>query len=410
MTPWDAGRAVLLAMLLSWEMPAPASDGPALGKLVETAAKLRLVEGNFDKADQAQLAAIVQNLTDPEVRRKAEQLLPALERAAARSARDRPLLAEIQRLGGKAIREVVAPEWLRSIVGDEKLALFGRIVEIELNERTDGHKDPVPKKLTDRVTDDWLARLADQDLLRRLELSGTAITSAGFVHLKGLKNLERLNVCLTAADDRGFEHLAGLTNMKRMVVCSSKITGTGFQHLQGMKQLESINLHSSPASDAGLEAIGKIVSLKRLEIVHTNVTDAGLKHLASLVNLEQFHVHGPKTTPAALPFLGQLKELYELDVYDKAASNETLAQIAHLPKLRLLMLPNGVFDDEGVAYLAKVTTLEEVSLGSSKVTDASIDTLVGLPHLRKLQLGPARISAAGRERLRKRLPKVSITP
>src|SRR4029077_7982021 len=106
--------------------------------------------------------------------------------------------------------------------------------EIELNERTDGHKEPTPKPLSDRVTDDWLKLVADQVDLRRLELSGTAVTSAGLVHLKNLTNLERFNVCLTAVDDRGFEHLAGMTKMQRMVVCSSKITGTGFQHLQGM--------------------------------------------------------------------------------------------------------------------------------------------------------------------------------
>src|SRR4029077_7692277 len=119
--------------------------------------------------------------------------------------------------------------------------------EIELNERTDGHKEPTPKPLSDRVTDDWLKLVADQTALRRLELSGTAVTSAGLVHLKHLTNLERLNVCLTAVDDRGFEHLAGLTRMRRMVVCSSRITGAGFQHLHAMKQIESINLHSSPA-------------------------------------------------------------------------------------------------------------------------------------------------------------------
>ena len=150
--------------------------------------------------------------------------------------------------------------------------MFGRIIEIVLNERTDGHKEPTPKKLTDRVTDDWLKQwLVGQDRLRRLELSGTAVTSAGLVHLKDLKNLEVLNVCLTAVSDDGFEHLAGMTKMKRMVVCSSKITGSGFKHLSGMTQLESINLHSSPASDAGLEAIGKLTNLRRLEIVHTNV-------------------------------------------------------------------------------------------------------------------------------------------
>jgi len=388
----------------------PHADAATLGKIAMVAADAKLDGRRFDSVTQKQLDALGTNLTDPQVRRDMRKLLPSFEQAAAGRAHDRILLAEIKRLGGKATTEVFAPAWLRSITGDDGLAIFGRIVEMDLNERTDGHKAPVPKKLSDRVTDGWLKHLRGQDRLRRLELSGTAVTSAGLVHLKELRNLERLNICLTAVDDRGFEHLAGLTRMRRMIICSSKITGTGFRHLQGMKQLESINLHSAPASDDGLKAIGKLTSLRRLEIVHTHVTDAGLKHLADLSNLQQFHVHGPETTAAALPFLGQLKELYQLDVYDRAASNRTLEQVAKLPRLRRLMLVNGIFDDDGVKHLAKVTTLEELTLDSSKVTDASVEHLVGLRNLRKLDLARTKITADGRQRLKKLLPKTIVSP
>lgn len=389
-------------------------DSATLRQIAKVAAEVTIVGNKIAGAAREQMrslfASLVASLKDSQVRADTEAALPQFEAAAIRFQQDRVLLTEIQRLGGKATLEVVAPDWLRSIASDEGLPVFSRIVEIELNERTDGHKDPEPKKLSDRVTDDWLKLLAGQDRLRRLEVSGTAVTSAGLIHLKDLTNLERLNVCLTACDDQGFEHLAGMTKMKRMTICASKITGSGFAHLQGMKQIESINLHSAPASDAGLEAIGKLTSLKRLEVVHTNVTDAGLKHLAGLVNLQQLHVHGKETTAAAFPFLANLRELYELDIYDRAASNQTCEQIARLPKLRKLMLVTGIFDDEGVKQLAKVATLEEVTLDSSKVTDASIEHLAKLTNLRKLHLGPAKLSDAGRQRLKALLPKVTVTP
>lgn len=352
----------------------------------------------------------IEKLTDADVRAKMKALLPMLPAAASRHEADKTLLPAIQHVKGKATFEVFAPDWLRAIAGDEHLAIFSRLAELDLNERTDGHKEPEKKELKDRVTDDWLKQLKGQDQLRRLELSGTAVTSAGLVHLKDLKNLERLNVCLTAVDDKGFEHLAGLTNMRRMTICASKITGSGFEHLGGMKQLESINLHSAPASDAGLVAIGKLTSLKRLEIVHTHVTDAGLKHVANLTNLQQLHIHGPETTAAALPFLANLKELYELDVYDKAASNETIAQIAKLPKLRKLMLVIGTFDDAGVKQLAGMATLENLTLNSPNVTDASIDAISQLKRLRTLNIGGTKITAEGKAKLQAALPKTVITP
>ena len=388
----------------------PHADAATLRQMAKLAAEAKLTDGKFGSEARQELAALARSLTDPQVRGETEKLLPAFESAAIRGQQDRALLAEIKRLNGKATLEVVAPDWLRSIASDEGLPVFNRIVEIELNERTDGHKDPEPKKLSDRVTDDWLKQLAGQDQLRRLEVSGTAVTSAGLIHLKELTNLERLNVCLTACDDRGFEHLAGMTHMKRMTICASKITGSGFAHLSGMKQIESINLHSAPASDAGLAAIGKLTSLKRLEVVHTQVTDAGLKHLTGMVNLQQLHVHGKETTAEAFPFLSQLRELYELDIYDRAASNQTLEQIGRLPKLRKLMLVTGIFDDDGVKHLANVPTLEEVTLDSAGVTDASIEYLVKLPILRKLHLGSAKLSPAGRQRLATLLPNTIITP
>jgi len=386
-------------------------DAAPVRTTARLAANAKLDNDKFDEATNKRLNEAVELICDDKLRADVRALLPALERAAVQHAKDKILLAEIKRLGGTAVSEVEAPVWLREIVGDEGLLVFGRIIENYLNERTDGHKAPTPKKLTDRVTDDWLKKwLAGQDRVRRLELSGTAVTSAGLVHLKHLTNLEILNVCLTAVSDEGFEHLAGMTKMKRMVICSSKITGSGFKHLPGMTQLESINLHSSPASDVGLEAIGKLTNLRRLEIVHTNVTDAGLKHLAALTNLRQLHIASHDTTEAALPFLAKLTELDQLDVYEKAASNATCAQIGKLPKLRMLMLINGTFDNDGVKSLAGLTTLEELTLNSAKVTDASIDSLAGLKRLRKLNIAGTKITAEGKAKLAKLLPAAVIVP
>ena len=404
------GKPMPIVRTLNVVTRRPHADSETLTKLADIAAEAKLDGEKIDAATRQQMKAVARKLTEVQLRHDIEKLLPIWEQAAARHAHDRVLLAEVKRLNGKATLEVRGTlGFLRSIVGDDGLSSFGRIVELELNERTDGHKEPTPKKLTDRVHDDWLKLIADQTELRRLELSGTAVTSAGLVHLQKLTKMERFNVCLTAVSDDGFEHLAGMTKMKRMTICASKITGSGFQHLQGMKQIESINLHSAPASDAGLAAIGKLTTLRRLEIVHTHVTDAGLAHLATLTNLRQLHIHGPTTTETALPFVGQLKELYQLDVYDRPASNQTLEQIAKLPKLRFLMLPNGVFDDVGVKHLAGMTTLEELSLHSGKMTDASIGSLAGLTGLRKLQLSGS-ITPAGRERLKALLPRTEMTP
>jgi sugar lactone lactonase YvrE/Leucine-rich repeat (LRR) protein len=408
--PGHPGKPMKITRSLNVLPLKPHPDADFLKNLYKIAAEAKLQDGKFDGATERKVAGLLAEMTDPKLVAQVLNAMPMLQAAAVQHAKDKPLLAEIKRLGGTATIEIDAPTWLREITGDSALPVFGRITEIYLNERTDGHKEPAPKKPEDRVTDAWLQKwLAGQDRVTRLELSGTAITSAGLVHLKHLTNLEILNICLTAVHDDGFEHLAGMTKMRRMVVCSSKITGTGFRHLTGMKQIESINLHSSPASDVGLEMISKLTSLRRLEIVHTQVTDTGLKHLTNLTNLRQLHIASHDTTENALPLLSKLTQLEELDVYEKTASNATCAQIAKLPKLRLLRLHVGAFDDQGVKFLAGLATLEELTLNSAKVTDASVDSLAKLTKLRRLNLVGTKITPEGKAKLAKLLPKTVIT-
>ncbi len=383
-------------------------DAEALRQIMKIAAEANAASGHIDNDSRAQIEEILASLKNSKLLKSMPSLMNELDRSAMVHAGYRPLLGEVERLHGQVKYDVKAPRELRAIVGDEGLHLFGRITEVYFNERTDGHKEPEKKAVSDRCSDETMKLIAPLNHLRRLEISGTAVTSAGLKHLEFLTHLQFLNVCLTAVDDEGLAHLSRLKNMRRMTVCSSKITGSGFKHLKGMEHLESINLHSSPASDEGLEAIGNLTSLKRLEIVHTHVTDAGLAHLEHLTNLRQLHIHGPETTEAGLPFIGKLQKLYELDIYDRPASNQTLVEIAKLPNLRFLRLFNGIFDDAGVKHLAQLTTLEELVLNSAHVTDGSVEHLAGLKRLRKISLSGSKITDAAKERLKTLLPKVEI--
>ena len=156
-----------------------------LRKIAQVAAEAKLDGGQFDAAGEA-TNAIAGREPDRcasaqrhgETSADTRSRLPRGTRATASCSPRSSALAAKRR--SKSMR----PTGCARSPATKGCAVFGRLVEIELNERTDGHKEPVPKKLSDRVTDDWLKQLAGQDQLRRLELSGTAVTSAGLVHLK----------------------------------------------------------------------------------------------------------------------------------------------------------------------------------------------------------------------------------
>ena len=61
-------------------------------------------------------------------------------------------------------------------------------------------------------------------------LSGTAVTDAELVHLKGL-SINSLNLDSTKVTDAGLVHLKGLTNLTSLGLGRTQVTDAGLVHL-----------------------------------------------------------------------------------------------------------------------------------------------------------------------------------
>ena len=127
-------------------------DAVTLGKIAKIAADAKIEGGKPDAASMGKAQELVRGLTDPQVSADVLKLMPLWQAAAVRYARDRVLLAEIKRLGGKATIEVQAPAWLRSVVGDEGLQAFGRHRR-DRPERTDRRSQETDPQETLRARD-----------------------------------------------------------------------------------------------------------------------------------------------------------------------------------------------------------------------------------------------------------------
>ena len=153
----------------------------------------------------------------------------------------------------------------------------------------------------------------------RVNLSGTKVTDAGLVHLKGLTNLRWLDLGDTNVTDAGLVHLKGLTKLERLDLWSTKVSATGFKELQ--KALPNCQIRVSAAvrydlppgeklkAVIDIEKLGGSVRLDekrpgkpvvRVDLNDTEVTDAGLVHLKELANLEQLFLGGRNITDAGL--------------------------------------------------------------------------------------------------------------
>lgn len=108
----------------------------------------------------------------------------------------------------------------------------------------------------ERLDDGQLERLAPlAPSLVWLNLSGTAVTDAGLVHLAQLAQLRRLNLSRTAVTDAGLAQLGGLGALEVLNLYGTGVTDAGLAHLHGLASLTKLYLWETAVSDAGVAAL-----------------------------------------------------------------------------------------------------------------------------------------------------------
>ena len=140
---------------------------------------------------------------------------------------------------------------------------------------TAGKKESVAEleKLGARFKRDTLGEIME------ISLSGTPVTDAGLVHLKGLTKLETLWLGSTQITDGGLIHLTGLTKLKNLGLWDASVTDAGLVQLKGLTKLERLNLEGTQITDAGLEHLTGLTKLETLWLDDTQVTDTGVAEL-----------------------------------------------------------------------------------------------------------------------------------
>src|SRR5258708_823101 len=134
--------------------------------------------------------------------------------------RQQVALREIERLGGRAYTEKGGPDWLRRLIGDERMAPFDEVYRVNLEGTEFGDGD-VSKlvclsRLRDllvrrtQITDDGLASISRLSQLWRLDLTATRVTDVGLCRLRRLARLKRIGLAYTRVSEAGVVELEAL--------------------------------------------------------------------------------------------------------------------------------------------------------------------------------------------------------
>jgi hypothetical protein len=186
--------------------------------------------------------------------------------------------AEVVRgLGGTVLfGELVGPEWLRSLVGQDACAEdFCDVVVVRL----DGPQ----------VTDAHLRHFGRLGHLRELSLTNTSVTDTGLKQITGLNQLRSLSLNGTKITDVGIEHLQGLKQLRDLLLNGTKVTDVGVGHLKYLDQLQTLWLCDTQVTDSGLENLRGLSHLRVLDLDCTRVTFAGVESLQQALPKCEIH-------------------------------------------------------------------------------------------------------------------------
>ena len=185
-----------------------------------------------------------------------------------RLARQRLIVAEVEKLGGEVVFDANTPD--------------RPVIEVDLSNTV--------------ASDATLERLAGLTGIRSLNLMLTPVTDDGLRHLEGLTSLRVLNLHRTAVTDVGLEHLHKLPNLAVLLLHGPGIGDKGLMWVGQMDKLENLELSKTSITDAGLARLRRLSSLLRLSIEDTRIGDAGVEHLKELTQLRWLNLHETQVT------------------------------------------------------------------------------------------------------------------
>lgn len=274
-----------------------------------------------------------------------------------------------ERLDLEIIRRLEDAEFLQELLRTDagKLWLTDRDARIEVDSFYRAQREAVEKdvpasqtEIVEHAIREILGknpgqRISDEDRAstEELYLTDTAITDAGLELLPALTNLRRLLIDDTSVTDAGLAHLAKLTNLQTLSLMATQVTDVGFVHIASLTSLQILWIGGTQVTDMGLAHIAALSNLQRLSLTNTKITDEGVEHLSGLINLQMLSLNDTQITDAGVEHLNGLVNLQRLWLSNTKITNEGLEHLSGLVKLKVLDLGHTQITDAAIAKLRK---------------------------------------------------------
>jgi len=162
--------------------------------------------------------------------------------------------------------------------------------------------------------------------------------------------------------------------------------------------------------DQDLLSLNKQLPLRKLVLGHTQVTNKGFLQLGKQPLVTWLDLTATRIDEKGMVELSDWAGLERISLEGTRITDQLVTRLARLPNLTELDLSGTPITDESLQPLGQLTKLRVLWLTGTRITDA------GLPHLEKLQqlevlnLDQTEVSAAARQQLQAKLPKLKSAP
>lgn len=255
-----------------------------------------------------------------------------------------------------------------------------------------------------------MQHLANLPRLQSLDVGESALTVDGLDRLGKLRSLRRLRI--RHLNDGNVEHLSRFSQLRFLDVSYVSLVGPNYQKFLSLSEMEHLRLSTlSVLSAEAIRHLSQLPQLRKLELEAWQIREAGLRELGRFDQLRTLKLPWYSTCDGSrllihLQSLQQLRELYAGSIFGPDEAG--FSALSALTELETLGLQRTGITGRALRHLRPLKNLRALSLSGTGASDAGIRYLLDLPALRWLDVRWSKITAKGREQIRKEMPHVYL--
>jgi hypothetical protein len=185
------------------------------------------------------------------------------------------------------------------------------------------------------VDDVSFAIIVQLNGLKKLSLSGGALSAGSLKSLESLSSLEELYLVDTNTTDNDLASLCqNLKNLKRLTLRRlTKLSDQGLNSLHSLKELRNLSLLNLSIGGPGLESVSELSSLRALDLRGCNQLHAeDYQHLTKMAALADLKIGGASINADVLRAIATLPNLTGLTVEDATVTADVWDELFSNPR------------------------------------------------------------------------------